>query len=517
SLTLRYSEPKFQDIPTKLPEEPSWMTPLDESSISSRTPKIFRLIALDDRVASLSRIPSVPAAPPQNQSNADRNYPAGTRNAYGFAAFNALSFQMVLGSPMILYAKSLGASATILGLIAGMLPLLVALQIPAAGYVDRAGYKVFVVTGWTIRTFFVGLMIPVPLAMVPLSNDARLLAMIVLLFCFNGVRGVASCGWLPWIATLIPPTFRGRYLATEAGVTNIASVVAYGLAAVALGRNAEPWRFSVLFGFSAICAVASVIFLSRIPREPAILSTAVPGRPGYTDIWRHTAFRKLLVMNVCWSFASGGVLTFVVSFLKEILAMPERTILILTSLTFAGGILNQFLLRKALDQYGSKPVMTIALVLWIMAMALWACVASSALPAMAAVIVALIVTVGLANSLMNLANTRLAMIVIPDEGRSRYFAVFSVVGSVALGLSPILWGSLLDALHDTAFLVGQFNINRYSILFSILAAGFVATLFFTRSLEEPEAEDFDLIVGNAMSNSRVRYWLRFWFRSTPRS
>ncbi|MEZ5327514.1 MAG: hypothetical protein R3F19_20885 [Verrucomicrobiales bacterium] len=83
------------------------------------------------------------ASRPQNLIS-DAGYPAGTRNAYGFAAFNALSFQMVLGSPMILYAKSLGASATVLGLIAGMLPLLVALQIPAAGYVDKAGYKKFV-------------------------------------------------------------------------------------------------------------------------------------------------------------------------------------------------------------------------------------------------------------------------------------------------------------------------------------------------------------------------------------
>ena len=47
-------------------------------------------------------------------------FPAGLNNAYFFAAFNALSFQIVLGSPMILYAKSLDASATVLGLIAGM-------------------------------------------------------------------------------------------------------------------------------------------------------------------------------------------------------------------------------------------------------------------------------------------------------------------------------------------------------------------------------------------------------------
>ena len=48
------------------------------------------------------------------------SFPRGISNVWGFAAFNALSFQMVIGSPMILFAKSLGASGTELGPIAGM-------------------------------------------------------------------------------------------------------------------------------------------------------------------------------------------------------------------------------------------------------------------------------------------------------------------------------------------------------------------------------------------------------------
>ena len=40
---------------------------------------------------------------------------------------------------MVLYAKTLGASATVLGIIAGMMPLLVIFQIPAASYIPRSG------------------------------------------------------------------------------------------------------------------------------------------------------------------------------------------------------------------------------------------------------------------------------------------------------------------------------------------------------------------------------------------
>src|SRR5215208_4045927 len=76
------------------------------------------------------------------------SFPPGLHNAFLFSTFNAFSYQLVLSSPMVLYAKSLGASATILGIIAGMMPLLVIFQIPAANYIPRVGFKRFVYAGW---------------------------------------------------------------------------------------------------------------------------------------------------------------------------------------------------------------------------------------------------------------------------------------------------------------------------------------------------------------------------------
>lgn len=82
-------------------------------------------------------------------------FPPGTHNAFLFAVFNAMSFQIVQRSPMVLCAKSLGASATLLGIIAGMMPLLVIFQIPAASHVNRIGYQRFVLGGWSTRVVFI--------------------------------------------------------------------------------------------------------------------------------------------------------------------------------------------------------------------------------------------------------------------------------------------------------------------------------------------------------------------------
>src|ERR1043166_1372338 len=109
------------------------------------------------------------------------SFPPGLHNAFLFSGFNALSFQIVLSSPMVLYAKTLGASATILGIIAGMMPLLVIFQIPAANYIDRVGFNRFVYAGWGTRVMFVFAMALVPLTGSFLDAQSRLGLMLMLL------------------------------------------------------------------------------------------------------------------------------------------------------------------------------------------------------------------------------------------------------------------------------------------------------------------------------------------------
>src|SRR5437899_11058452 len=180
------------------------------------------------------------------------SFPVRLHNAFLFSFFNALSYQIVLSSPMVLYAKSLGASATVLGLIAGMMPLLVVFQIPAASYIPRLGFKRFVYAGWGTRVMFIFAMALVPLAGGFLDAKNRLALMMMLLFCFNLSRGISSCAWLPWITMLVPPTLRGNYLARDASVQNSASFVTFLTAAACLAGEPRPWQFAILFAFSAI-------------------------------------------------------------------------------------------------------------------------------------------------------------------------------------------------------------------------------------------------------------------------
>jgi len=440
--------------------------------------------------------------------------PHGIQNAFLFSAFNALSFQIVLGSPMVLYAKSLGASATVLGIIAGMMPLLVISQIPAANHINRIGYKRFVYAGWGTRVMFIFVMALVPLTAVFLDRGNQLALMIVLLFFFNLSRGISSCAWLPWITALIPAGIRGKYLSRDAGVVNCASFVVTLLSGLVLGSAPHPWQFAVLFVFSAIAGAISLGFLKKIPDVPTPENEPQgKGRVPWWEMLRHPPFWKLMRTMVAWSVAYGGMTAFTVAFLKARSGMPEGEVLMVSSVAFLGGLSSLWFVGSRLDHLGSKPVITVSLAVWIGVMAGWMALAGGAVAVKLPAVILLQFLMGLLAALVNMAANRLAMAVIPVMGRNHFFALFSVLGSVTLGLSPIGWGVLIDAVghHHTEWL--GLDWNRYTVFFAGAACVFGVTLILSRRLQEPEAVSMEALLKEFLIQSPQKFLLRFWPRS----
>jgi MFS family permease len=434
-------------------------------------------------------------------------------NAYLFAAFNALSFQIVISSPMVLYAKSLGASATVLGIIVGMMPLLVVFQIPAAHYVSRVGYRRFVYAGWGIRVLFIFAMAMVPLTSTFLSPSTQVALILMLLFGFNLSRGISSAGWLPWMTALVPGEVRGRYLSRDAAYISVASFVVFLLSAFWLGAEPKPWRFAVLFAFSGLMGSTSLVFLKRIPDvevppERRVSNVPVP----WLEMLAFPPFRKLLKTVAAWSFAYGGMTAFTVAFLKVQVGMPDRTILLVNALFFVGGLSSLWFLGSRLDHFGSKPVLTFSMFLWVLIVAGWGLMAGRTLPSNVSLILALQFLMGLFAALVNMSNTRLVMAVVPVMGRDHFFALFSVLSNVVLGLSPVFWGLLIDAVGSMDKPKAWLEWNRYSVFFAGVVAALFVTIYFVRRLEEPRAASLEHLLREILIQSPQRVFLRLWPR-----
>jgi MFS family permease len=452
--------------------------------------------------------------PTADAKSAAPPFPSGLRDAWRFSAFNALSFQIVLGSPMILYAKSLHANATVLGIIAGMMPLMVVLQIPAAQYISRIGYKRFVLAGWSSRTLFTFGMVLVPLATALLDGITRLVLLLSLLFCFNFVRGISSCAWLPWITQLVPENIRGRYVSGDAAMQNLGSFLTIIVSAFCLGADPHPWQFAVIFAFSAVMGAISLLFLNRVPDVPLTEEAVRASREPvpWLALLRHPPFQKLLRFVMVWALAYGGISTFTVAFLKAGTSLSEANILFVTSVAFIGGLSSLWLLGHRLDHVGSRPILSLSLVIWLAILAGWIALAGGALAAHLPLILSLQFLMGLFATLVGMANYRLAMGTIPAQGRNHFFVLYSVFASVSLGLAPILWGLLIDLIGNREGTFAGLRWNHYTIFFALVSLVFAAALALALKLHEPKAASLEKLLNDILRDSPPRFWLRLWPR-----
>ncbi|MGC8887308.1 MAG: MFS transporter [Verrucomicrobiia bacterium] len=444
----------------------------------------------------------------------EAEFPPGFHNAYLFAIFNAFSFQVVLNTPMILYAKSLGASATELGIISGMMPLLVIFQIPASQYIRRVGYRRFVFAGWGTRVSFIFAMSIIPLLGSLLSNRVQISLLLLCLFGFNLSRGISSAAWLPWIASLVPENARGKYLARDAACVNLASCATFLLCAAVLGNNPQPFQYTLLFAFSAIMGALSLTFLKRMPDvEPPENQNAHSQPFPWREIWENSSFKQLLLAVVVWSAIYGGMSTFAVAFMRTQIGLPSDKILVITSISFIGGLSSLWFLGQRLDTLGSKPVIVFSMLLWLVMLVGWTLMAGRFLNSNTELLLILQFLMGLGSALTNMANTKFAMLIIPQKNRDQYFAVFSVLSCLSMGLAPIGWGILIDACASKNFEFIGLNWNRYTIFFSAASAVLSASILLARRLPEPRAASMEELLRDLILHAPQRLWFRIWTRN----
>ena len=395
----------------------------------------------------------------------------------GFSFFNAVSFQIILGAPVILFAKSLGASSLVLGVIASLAPLLTILQLVAARFLHRVGYRRFIMAGWGTRTLFTVAVAVLPL-WPPLSSGSRLLVLICALFIFNLLRGLASGAWLPWLTALIPEARRGRFLSRDQAFMHAGCLFALLVSSWVMAGSVEAWEYSSVFGLGVVAALASLWFIKRVPDvdSPEELRRSAVRVP-WGAMMRFPPFGWLLAFSMLYVLVSGGLGVFTIEFLAAHEKFSEGSVLLLSALAFGGALAGLALAGRAIDSTGSKPWLRHTLSLLGVVVVGWWAMAAGVVPAWPGLVGALNFFGGLSGAVFGLASTRTVMGSVPRMGRNHFFALFTVVTSLGLGGAPIAWGALLDTVGRLEIVLPLFTLNRYSVYFGAL----VPLVFLARS------------------------------------
>lgn len=415
-------------------------------------------------------------------------FPPGSSNVFYFQFFNTISFSCIVGLPIVLFFKELGASATILGVVASLAPFLIILQIPASRHVEVVGYRRFALNGWLIRNVFsFGLVIA---AILPPSIDSvsRMFVSFFFLLGYNISRGISTCAFMPWISQLIPDSVRGRFLATDQMMGSISSLVTVLASSWWLAHHPGVLGFGFIFLIASICGLISLYYLKKIPDVPVPAESKSREPIPWKELMSHRPFVKILSMNVVFLVALAGGGLFWVPMLRDQFHKDSSYILNVMAISSTFAILVQYLSIRLIDKAGSKPALSFGMIMAGLHFALWGCAASQIIPLNLYSLFFIQITAALSFPLFNLANTRLVMATVPVMARSHYFAVFSVVANLTLGFFPWIWGIGVDSLKGWDSLLGNYwHWNAYSLFYlSLVGIIFIAWILLLR-IEEPKA------------------------------
>jgi MFS family permease len=413
--------------------------------------------------------------------------PAGLGNAYAFQIFNTLCWNICLGATMLLFFKKIGASNTVLAIVAASNPLLNILQIPAARFVEQVGYRAFVLRGWAARSIFVFGMALVALLPPAVDATTRIVLMLFVLIGFNILRGISVCGFLPWITHLVPESVRGHYLSREQMCVSIAGVGSSLGVSAFLSFDDSLIAFGILFLVSFASALTSLFFLKRIPDVPVAPHTGQREPVPWLTILKYPPFQRLLLCSFVAHTAFGAAGIFWIPMFKDQFHLTDGQTMGIASMGGMVAIGCYAVFGKMIDRVGSKPLMVLAVLSFTLHFLGWAILSARVLPLNAWTLILIQFLGGLAGSVFNLSLIRLAMATVPIMGRSHFFAIFSVVNSMTLGLMPLPWGLVLDSLTGWSVTWGWWEWNKFSVLYVALASTMVVAQIFIRRLTEARA------------------------------
>jgi Na+/melibiose symporter-like transporter len=337
--------------------------------------------------------------------------------------------------------------------------------------------------------------------------------MLISLFLFNVVRGISTGAWLPWLTALVPANSRGAFLRSDQLHMQCGGMLAIAISTVVLWSGGRPWQFSLLFVISGLAGMLSLHFVRKIPDIEIGEQAKSSGLPvPWMEILKYPPFTKLLVFNVVYNWVVGGLAAFVIAFLEGRAGYTAGQVLAVSLAASVGAFTSVPFFGLVLERTGSKPLLRLAMTLYLIGILFWVVFTSGMVPAHYLLVGINYLILGVAGGLFSIANTRIAMDTMPIMGRNHFFALFTVFASLSLGLSPIFWGVFLDTLGRNEFAVGFFQVNRYSTYFVLLAVLGIITFFLAKPLVEKKGKPFDTAVRDVVILARLKLYGRFFNR-----
>jgi MFS family permease len=367
------------------------------------------------------------------------------------AVFSQTMMVLTTGAFLIGFALAHGASNTVIGILGGMGPLAMVIQVPAVWVVQRFRHRkaIVLVTALVSRAAWLAI------AFLPFIVPAEHLLQVLLpvLFLTYALGNVCGCAFNSWIRDLVP---EGRLVTLFSRRLSYATLVG-ALVSLAGGFAVDYWKreswlpggangsYTVIFVVATLSGMAGVVYLWRTP-EPRMPE---PNGEGFFTALRAPLhdrnFRQLLVFLSSWNFALNFATPFFSVYLLQRLGLSMSWVI---GLTVFSQLVNVVFFRywaAMADRLSNKSVLLIAVPLFTLSLLLWP---FTTMPNRYMLTIPLLVLIhvvaGIGTAGVTLCGGNLAFKLAPYGQAGAYLAVNSLVSGIAATVAPVIAGFSAD-------------------------------------------------------------------------
>ncbi len=416
--------------------------------------------------------------------------PAALKRArQGFFAFNALnsvSFILVSGSLITLYALSLGASNAVIGALNAFASATFFLLPLGKRLVRRRPIIRVFGRAWLWRYVSMAPALLAPLLAKAGARGAAIATIMAGVALFNALRGIGMIGNNPVLANLADGgsggkrSDRGAFLVNAQIAASVAGMATNLAVALAIGRSAPSWAFAAAIGAGIAFGLIGTSMLFKYVPEPE--GYRPEGSEGLLrsarEAMKDKGFRVFIEVFFFLAFVAGMARSFLPVYAKEVFGQGDGAVMAYSLVGSVGSLAMGLLTRLLVDRLGAKPLYVIFTAIAALSLAPLAFAPGPAgLLAGPAVAAAVLVFVNFLSSFgfageENAAQTYFFSLVRAERTLDLgvvYYLVYGLGGTIGAGLG----GVALDALG----LFGMSGAGAFRVFYGVLLAGLVAILF----------------------------------------
>jgi MFS family permease len=372
------------------------------------------------------------------------------------------------GAVFLLFLDELGLPKSQIGGLLSLFPFCHVLALGFAPVATRWGWRRVFLIAYGLRKCVLSLLLLVPWVLGRWGQYTAVVFLFAVIIVFALLRAIAETAYYPWCQEFMPNSLRGKYSGQVQILSTVGGALAIWLAGVALGHGQGLGRYLWLIGLGCFLGFLGVLAMMALPG-----GGPRPVAEGFAGHRRHLVaavsdgnFREYLLATGAVTLGSVLLLAFLPLYIKQQLAVPSGIVVTLEVAWLAGAALSGWLLGRAADRVGSRPVLLCSSAASLLVPLAWLLLPRH-VPHAVVWCGLLYVVQGITASGIAIAAGRLLFnSVIPPAQSTAYTAIYYAWIGITGGLAPLLAGQILERCGTWQLDFGGVLLDGHAILFA---------------------------------------------------